>query len=86
MGKALVKSVGECTKCHKNTFQRRAHKPEQTRHLNRQPFYFTEWDYCVSCHLCQLYEKYKVWNNNEAARDLKNLFEEQEKLDFIRNI
>lgn len=51
-----------CPKCNKEMFRKKA---EITVDRLRQPYFFSEWDYCVPCKHVQHYEKYKV-NFSEA--------------------
>lgn len=68
MKKYLIKEgSGEmCPKC-KSQMQRRMHNGLREKQINA-PYYFSEWDYCIQCNHVQLYEMFKVLNNNESAR------------------
>lgn len=41
---------------------------EARKHINTQTiktvYYYSQWDYCKSCHHVQHYDKYKVWKDN----------------------
>lgn len=52
-----------CRKC-KKPMQRRAHEHILEKQL-RKNYYFTEWDYCLTCHAIYQYEQYKVYNNHD---------------------
>lgn len=86
--KASINILGKgeiCPKC-KNTMQRRGHK-YLTDKQKKQPFYFSEWDVCVSypCRNVQHYEKYKVWNSNDMPMYIKSKEEQSNLLDIMRN-
>ena len=66
----------ECPKC-KHLMERRKHT-EIGEKENKKAYYFTEWDYCWSCKHIQFYEEFKVWNNNEKSKWLKNQKELEE--------
>ena len=74
----------ECPKC-RNRMQRRGHK-YLTDKQKRQPFYFSEWDVCVTypCRHLQHYDKYKVYNNNNMAIYSKSKEEESNLLNLMR--
>lgn len=67
----------DCPKCNR-PMQRRKHSSITPKEL-KKAYYFSEWDYCVSCKHIQLYEKYKIWNNNEKSRRVWE-YEEQQQL------
>lgn len=60
----INKESERCPKC-PNKMQRRTHRADVS-HKNKQ-YYFSEWDYCIKCNHCQLYEKYKVFNKENYA-------------------
>lgn len=83
-------SIGEgedCPKCSK-PMERREHK-SITDKLLRQPFYFSECDYCKDCWHLQHYEYKKVWNKNKptAKIDLFSGIDEYNNgIDFVNNL
>ncbi len=58
-----------CPNCNIN-YTRRTHG-QISEKRKRQPYYFSEWDYCKQCRRTQTYEKYKVWNRNEMSEFIK---------------
>ncbi len=49
-----------CPRCDK-LMQRRKHK-EILDFLKKQPFYYSEWDYCRPCKFIQHYQEYLIIN------------------------
>lgn len=68
-----------CPRCSRPT-QAREHTHISDK-LLRQPFYFTRWFMCtyIDCiTTTHMVEEYKVYNNNKAARQFKDVQEDQE--------
>ena len=74
-----------CKKCGE-VMQHRAHEAITEKQLNK-PYYYSEWDVCVSkgCRMVQHYDKYKVWNKNDMATILKSKEQEDNLLELMRN-
>ena len=63
-----------CPQCRMPS-QIREHAEIRPKQLN-QPYYFSRWFYCTNdeCEVSAFHdEKYKVWNNNERAQELRRL-------------
>ena len=60
MSYVILRKGEVCPKCGYK-MDRRAHRSNSTKQF-KQPFYFTEWDYCKTCRHVQHYEQYKVFN------------------------
>jgi hypothetical protein len=76
-----------CPRCKMPT-QVREHAVLREKHF-RQPYYFSKWYFCTNrdCAVqTHMSEKYKVWNRNDAARDIKILEENQERINFFKSI
>lgn len=72
-----------CDKCGKE-MQRRAHK-YLTEKQKSSPYYFSEWDVCVSgCNFMKHYDKYKVYNKNDMSTYMQLKEEEGNLISFIR--
>jgi hypothetical protein len=84
--KVFIKSDGEqCPHC-KKTMQRRGHTTISDKQL-KQPYYYSEWDYCYPCKHVQHYEKFKVFNvSYRKPEHIQDYEEIQRQESFLRNI
>lgn len=64
----------ECPKCFKS-MERRGHK-EINNKIKKMSYYYTSWDYCISCKHLQHYEANKKFNLNRKA-EIARFYEEQ---------
>lgn len=80
----IVCKVNECPKC-KNTMETRKHKNISAKQL-KQPFYFSQWDYCTNCKYIQTDEAFKVWNRNEKAKKLVEMVEYRQVKEWWKTI
>lgn len=72
--KIFIKGLGElCPKCNIK-MERRSHRTLTESILN-QPYYFSEWDYCLPCGHLQHYDKYKVYSTEEMREYFNSLKE-----------
>lgn len=51
---------GQCNKCSNIMERRKRIKIPENKH-----YYFSEWDYCVTCANVKHYEKYKVYLDDD---------------------
>lgn len=69
--------IKECPRC-KKMMERKEHS-RITEQMLKQPYYFTEWDYCNKhaggCGYMQMYENKKVFNRNKARQKLDEVKE-----------
>lgn len=76
-----------CIKCGTLT-QVREHTHLTDKHL-RQPYYFSKWYCCINPN-CKttifMDEKYKVWNKNKAASELKVVQEDSEWVERFKRL